>query len=198
MTDKPKSPGEVAMGILNALAEGTPKTSAELQLALSADRRQVYSAARWLMREEYAARPQLGVYQITEKGCVAQARGTRLTSGPKSRHGTIPKYKETFRTRAWRSMRVRRKFTIGDLISDAAVGNAPEQSRSNATRYVKQLSLAGYVCELKKREPGTAIGSNGFKRFALMRDTGPIAPAWRQEAGALHDFNTGEDVQCPR
>jgi hypothetical protein len=107
----------------------------------------------------------------------------------------VPVHRDTFRERAWRSMRIRRRFTIGDIVSDAA-RETEKDARNNATRYVWLLRRAGYVRAMPHRQQGTALTSNGFKVFALVQDTGPRAPIWRQAQAVLHDFNLGEDIAC--
>ncbi len=92
-------------------------------------------------------------------------------------------------------MRIRRRFTIGDVVADAARDDE-KNAHNNATRYIGALRRAGYVRALPKRRPGSAPSSNGFKVFSLMKNTGPRAPVWLRAKKLLHDFNTGEDVPC--
>ncbi len=122
-----------------------------------------------------------------------QATGKK--PGPKGPHGKVLVHRGTFRERLWKSMRIRRRFTIGELVADAQTG-CERNAYNNAGRYVLYLVNSGYVRELPNRKPGTAPSSNGFKVFQLMKDTGPRAPVWSQARGTLHDVNTGEDAPC--
>ncbi len=190
-----RKPGELAQALLPELATGGRQNTATLSDALNASRRQVSDAAALLARRELLCRPATGVYQLTKAGHSAAVEGISLTSGPKAPHGKVHVHQDTFRERAWRSMRIRRRFTIGDVVADAA-RESEKDAHNNAARYVGILRKAGYLRELPRRWPGTAPGSNGFKVFSLIQNTGPRAPVWRQARSVLHDFNTGEDVPC--
>lgn len=193
MSVSPRKPGTTAQALLQELADGKRQNIGQLASALNASKRQVSDAAALLARRSLLTRPALGIYQLTEAGCDAAKTGVILTSGPKGPRGKASLHRDTFRVRAWRSMRIRRRFTIGEIVSDAA-HNTEKNARNNALRYVGLLRRAGYVRELPRRQQGNALTSNGFKIFALIRDTGPQAPVWQQEKRAFHDFNTGEDV----
>lgn len=186
--------GSNSTRLLQALAHGQSRDIDELVRALGLSRRQVSDAAAILVRRDLVERLIPGCYRLTDTGRAAAAGNARITSGPTGPTGAIPRRRDTFRERAWRSMRVRRAFTVDDIVSDAGRGEA--DIRNNAQSYLRQLRLAGYVGERPNRQPGTAPSSPGFKRFMLVRDTGPQAPAYRSALNALHDFNTGEDVPC--
>ena len=61
-----------------------------------------------------------------------------------------------------------------------------------------EWKAAGYVMRSAHKAPGTAVTSNGFNLFRLIRDTGPRAPVFSKKRGSFHDFNTGEDVPCSK
>ncbi len=87
--------------------------------------------------------------------------------------------------RAWNAMRiVAPGWTIADL--DLLAGNGSESARADLRRYVGALVGAGLVTVTAAR------GQNGQKYYRLRKDTGPIAPSHRREAGQLHDHNTGK------
>jgi len=65
-------------------------------------------------------------------------------------------------------------------------------------RAIGRLRRAGYLREAPTRVRGTAVTSNGFKKFTLVRNTGPIAPVWSDARKCLHDFNLEADMTCPR
>lgn len=183
--------GAAPTALLQALANG-PLTRAEVKERLGLDWRQTTNSARALMRRGYLSVLDGGRFQLSDAGLAACAAGEAITSGPK---GKVKMIRDTFRERAWRAMRVRKVFTIGEIVADA-ISDDGRQPRDNAARYISRLKQAGYVKELPRRSPGTAIGSNGFKRFALVRNSGPKAPVFREAAVCIHDPNTGEDIPC--
>jgi len=183
--------GGAPTALLRALAGG-PLSRAEVKEQLGFDWRQTTNSARALMRRGYLTVLENGRYQLSDSGLEAAGRGEKVSG---SRHVTVKTVRDTFRERAWRAMRVRKVFTIGEIVSDAASDDGG-QPRDNAARYISRLKQAGYIKEMPRRAPGTAIGSNGFKRFALVRNSGPKAPVFREGAGCIHDPNTGEDISC--
>ncbi|ARE40879.1 hypothetical protein RGUI_2738 [Rhodovulum sp. P5] len=187
----------VATRILQALdlSSGDGRATDELAHALGLSRRQVSRAAALLIRRGLAERLGPGCYRLTGEGRGAAAAGASITSGPTGPTGAVSRPgKDTFRDRAWRSMRQRRAFTVNDILCDAA--RDEKNSRNNALSYLGRLRRAGYVRELPRRQSGVAPTSPGFKQFLLVKDTGPLAPVWRSRRGCLHDPNIGEDVPC--
>lgn len=190
-------PGALPTAIMRHLADGACLTIDELSVALDLTRRQVSDGAAKLAARKYLLRMAKGCYRLSETGLEAAAAGEVITCGPTG-PDTKPvrtKVRNTFRDRAWRSMRIRRQFTLADVIADAAT-DADTNSDSNMRRYLQFLKQAGYVAELRSRQPGTRMTSNGFKRYALVKNTGPLAPVYRPKVSALHDYNIGEDVPC--
>lgn len=189
--------GALPTAILNALSDGSCRTIDELVTGLGLSRRQVSDGAAKLAYRKYLCRMERGCYQLTDAGVVAAQAGEIIKSGPigPDTTGVRKKVTNTFRDRAWRSMRMRRQFTISDVAADAAREDDADPE-NNVSRYLRALRLAGYVVEMRLRQPGTRLTSAGFKRYSLIKDTGPIAPAYRPTIGAVHDFNTGKDVPC--
>lgn len=185
-------PGRAATALLQALADG-PLSRADIRDRLGLDWRQTTNATRSLIRHGFVELLDGGRCRLTEAGASAVETGTVISGGPK---GVVKIVRDTFRERAWRAMRVRKAFTIGDIVADASSDADEGQPRDNAARYISRLKQAGYVRELPRRLPGVSVGSNGFKRFMLVRNTGPRAPIWRESQCAIHDPNTGEDVPC--
>ena len=105
----------------------------------------------------------------------------------------LPDFKprETLRQRAWNAMRMSGAFTIGDIVMAAASGSERDAD-NNLQRYFCALVKARYLTVLPVRARGTKPTSNGFKRFRLLKDTGPIAPVYRANKGCLFDHNLGE------
>lgn len=188
-------PGKAPTAVLTKLASGQCLTIDQLAVELDLTHRQVSDAAAKLFKRDYLERKAVGCYQLTDAGEAAAITGEIITSGPR---GPIEKTRfkrNTFRHRAWIAMRIRRRFTVPDLIADASKvsdGNPAD----NLQRYLRGLKKVGYVAELPNREEGTAITSNGFKRWMLLRDTGPKAPVILKEPRGIHDFNLGKDVPC--
>lgn len=184
--------GAAPTALLQALAEG-PLSRDQVKARLQLDWRQTTNAARSLGRRGYLDVLADGSYRLSDAGQIAAAAGEVITGGPK---GQVKIVRDTFRQRCWSSMRVHRAFTIGQIVADAVSEEDGGQPRDNAARYLNRLRAAGYVKELPRRLPGTSNGSNGFKRFMLVKNTGPEAPVFREALLAIHDPNTGEDVPC--
>lgn len=188
-------PGKAPGALLQALSDGSCRTIADLADALDLTRRQVSDAAACLLRRDYLMRMSAGCYRLTDEGAAAAATGEVITSGPKGPRDRVRIAPHSLRARAWRAMRVRRRFTLHDLISDAATA-ADRAPDDNIGRYLRVLRASGYLAELPNRARGTPPTSNGFKRWMLVRDTGPLAPVVLSKIAAVHDRNTGEDVPC--
>lgn len=194
MVDR-RHPGKAPTALLHILSDGSCRTIQDLEIVLDLTRRQVSDAASKLLRRDYLMRMGTGCYQLTEAGIVAATAGEVITSGPRGPRDTPRILRNTLRERAWRSMRIRRRFTIPDLVADAAT-DADKRPDDNLQRYLRALSVAGYVRALPRRAEGTALTSNGFKRWMLVNDTGPLAPVILSKKPAIRDRNTGEDVPC--
>lgn len=190
--------GEIPTMILHHLANGSCCTIDELANSLSLTRRQVSDGACRLIFRDHAERIEKGCYQLTSGGLAAAEAGEVIKAGPwRPDTAKVRKpVKDTFRERLWTAMRMSATFTIGDVVIAAARGD--KNPENNASLYVRYLKAAGYIVELPVRQRGTRMTSNGFKRYRLLRDSGPVAPAYRPKLGVVHDFNTGEDVKCDR
>jgi len=90
-------------------------------------------------------------------------------------------------------MRMSGKFTVPEILRLAAQPGVRGGSADNLHRYLRALEAAGYVRRLPVREPGTAPGSNGYVRWLLVRDSGPVAPTIRRD-GTVLDRNSGEII----
>lgn len=192
-----KTPGAIPTALLQTLEEGKEVTVQQIRDDFGLDRRQAYNAIARLVSRNFLVWVRQGVLQPTAEGLKAVQSGVSFSSGPNGPTGKVSRPKNTFRQRAWAAMRIRRHFTIGDIVSDAGQGNEKRETE-NAMRFIRQLRLAGILGELPKRQPGTAIGSNGFKQFILVKNLGPKAPAFRAAENVVHDFNSGKDLPCDR
>ncbi len=188
------SPGTVATELLQALKDGKPRFLSDLATEMGRSKRQVSDAAALLRSRYLLSLLGAGYYSLTDKGVAAAARGAVFTSGPRKASGARRMVKHTFRERAWRSMRFRRQFTQSDILIDATAED--RNPHNNLARYVRYLLWAGYVEELPFRQAGTKPGSNGFKQYRLIKDSGRAAPVYSEARQMLLDPNTGEELPC--
>lgn len=157
--------------------------------------RQISNAARGLIVRGFVDRIEAGCFKLTEAGATAAAEGVIITSGPRRPHAKLRSaVRDTLRQRAWTAMRIQRRFTVRDIAMVSASGSERD-AVENVSRFFRVLARAGYL-RVVGREPGTAPGSNGFVRYQLVRNTGPRVPVHSEKRGAIHDFNTEEDVAC--
>lgn len=192
------APGELQMALLREVHARGSAATVNLAEALDVPPKRVSKAASSLIARGYLTRNRIGLYGISLRGAEAVRTGIVITSGPVDPDATVLARTIThgFRDRVWRSMRVRGSFTILDLVTDARRDEA--DAVNDTSRYIRILKAAGYLSDLPGRVPGTRPGSNGYKRFRLIRNSGPRAPLHRSRLGIVHDFNTGEDVPCIR
>lgn len=194
-----RTPGANPTILLHHLSDGSCKTIDQLETLLLLNRRQISDCAAMLIKRDYLQRIEIGCYCLTPLGLSAAMRGERVTSGPlRALTGKFRRPpRNTFRQRAWNAMRISRTFTISDLTIVAV--NGEKDPENNLARYLGVLRRVGYVLELPSRQSGTRLTSNGFKRFRLTKDTGPIAPVWRSKKRGVWDFNVGslvEELPC--
>ncbi len=188
-------PGKAPTALLQMLSQGERLTVDDVEARVDLTRRQISNAAACLHRREYLQWLGPGLYQLNDAGLAAAAAGEVIRSGPLGPRKQARMAKGTLRERAWRAMRVRRRFTLADLITDAALpeDKAPE---NNLVRYIGRLASTGYVAALPARTMGTALTSNGYKVWVLLKDSGPLSPIALTKVAGVHDRNTGEDVLC--
>lgn len=181
------------MAIRDALVPDACLTIDALDEALpSIHRREIVKAVGVLINRGYAERVALGCYQLTEAGRKSAKLDEVMKSGP---HGADTAnarkpQQNSLRQRAWNAMRIPGSFSIPDLIIAADTGS--KDAETNLQRYLKGLAAVGYVIELPIRQRGTRPGSNGFKLFRLLNDTGETAPVYRLKKGEVYDHNTQE------
>jgi hypothetical protein len=190
-------PGALPTTILHHLQDGACLTIDALEAALGLSRRQISNGAAQLVLRGLLERVEKGCYQLTKSGQTEAKAGKVIKAGPwrPDTGRNIVRHRDTFRQRVWSAIRMSTTFTLGELVVAAARHDdlCPE---SNAARYVRQLKHAGYIAEMPSRQAGTRLTSNGFKRFRLVRNTGPAAPVFKPKVKTVHDFNTGEDWPC--
>lgn len=177
----------IAEHILTAINHAKPRdcfTAKDVELATGMAAKQVENALGKLCRHQLVEKTQPGCLRITAAGRAAIDGGHKLRSGPRGRS-------EGLRARAWRAMRVRRKFSVADLVMLSAEGGERDPA-SNLLKYIRALTRAGILVELKHREAPASLTSNGGKRWWLMetRDPGPIAPTVRWQRNQVFDPNS--------
>ena len=135
-----------------------------------------------------------GCWRLTAAGKVARDAGLQLRPGPASPHtGRRIPPANIFRARVWTALRKLQKATVFDLIVLAGSGSE-RNPRHNVYRYLQALEKAGYVTKLQARSPGTKRGSNGFVKYLLIEDTGPLAPHVCKARTRLFDPNLDEEI----
>ena len=115
-----------------------------------------------------------------------------LTSGPRGPQPGKRLYKGTLRERAWHAMRIRRKFTLGEIL-ELSAREDDRAAASNVGKYIRALVKTGFLAALASRERGIAPTSNGAKRYLVVRDAGPKAPRWLPRRGMVYDPNAQEE-----
>jgi hypothetical protein len=136
-----------------------------------------------------------GHYQITAAGRPFLSAGKRFTSGPRGEQPGKRLFKGTLRERAWHAMRIRIKFSLGDILERSARGKERD-AESNVGKYLQVLRGAGFIAEIRREKSGSAAPtSNGVKRYLLVRDSGPQAPRWIKRCGVVYDPNTEEEYR---
>jgi len=174
---------------------GDPVSVANLAEALAEPTtKRVVRSIDVLRRRGLVERLEPGCYRLTSSGEETRAQGKRIASGPRKPHTAPARRKAPFRQAIWAALRLEEATTVRDLISlipEVAHGSDPH---SNAYNYLRRLVEAHYVVQLPSRELGTAITSNGFKRYRLIRNTGPHAPYWSTKAGKLIDPNLSAET----
>lgn len=189
--------------LLTAIGKHAPEeciTAQRLITLTRLDARQVDNAQRKLRNHGLIELTDPGCYRLTSAGKEALAAGTTsVRSGPRGTQPGARIFRNTLRSRVWRAIRIRRKFSIPDLEMLVAQGGERDIT-ANIRKYLQGLERAGYLVKLPRREAGTAMTSNGFARWMLLeeRDSGPKAPVVSQAKGTVYDPNTEEKIEIGR
>ncbi len=183
--------------LLTAIAKASPReciTEARLVELTGWDPKSVEMCCLKLRKHGLLVRTAQDCHKLTPAGRAAAKEGATVRSGPQGpRNGRVVQ-KGSLRARAWRAMRIKRKFTVSDIAMLVVQGGEKDVER-NIGKYLRALERAGYVSKLPVRERGTALTSNGYVRWMLLVDNGPLPPVWRQSRGMLYDPNTETDVK---
>ncbi|MEM6372344.1 MAG: hypothetical protein AAF727_06145 [Pseudomonadota bacterium] len=182
-------PLQIATLMLSVMARREIASVVDLASETGSSTESVGKASQHLLAKKYIERTRPGCFRITPAGQRAAAQGEVIT---KPRQRSKPK-SDTVTSRAWRAIRIRRTFTVNDLVRDvqrAGDGDAKSAIQHYCTALARAGFLQGeYVC-------GAPQGRGVGKCYRLSRDTGVVAPRHIQKDGVVHDFNTGEDVPC--
>jgi hypothetical protein len=138
-----------------------------------------------------------GGYEATKEGRKFVQDGRRVSEHvldypavTRPKEGTKAKG-EAFREALWKAFRFAKKATLHELI-EVAGDQGVVKVETLASAWMKALIRTGIAVELKTRASGFAPTSNGFKRYALVRDLGPKAPSIGR--GVVIDNNNGEQI----
>jgi len=189
--------GTLPTTILHHLGDGSCLTIDALEEALGLTRRQISDGSAKLIFRGLLERVEAGCYRLTAEGLKSVQAGEVIKSGPwrPDRARNRKPVRDTFRQRVWSAIRMSSSFTISDIVMAAARPD-DKDAENNAAWYLRHLTRAGYLAELPSRQRGTKLTSSGFKRWRLVRDTGPQAPVFKSKLLLVHDYNTGEDWPC--
>lgn len=94
------------------------------------------------------------------------------------------------RQRAWWVMRRRLSFTLPELLGIVTDGSE-RNADGNLRRYLQALTRCGILSVDAKLVPGAALTSNGFLRYRLEINNGPVPPVWRQSRNEVYEPNKG-------
>lgn len=174
---------------------GDPVTIGQLAQKLEGQNKRVVRSMAVLHRRGLVERVETGKYKLTKLGEETRAEGKELKSGPRKPHGFPSRKPAPFREALWKALRIcDEAMTIGEaltLIPTEIHGSNPTH---NAHQYLRRLVAAGYVKAMNWREPGTAVTSNGYKRYRLINNTGPVAPFWSPKDKKLVDLNPVQEM----
>jgi len=180
--------------VLDALPiTGSCKTVALISDETGIEKNKVSDICCRLMVRKLVRRERIGCYNLTSDGKQARDAGKTIIKGPAGpRTGRVSNSsKRTTRDMIWRVICAREKVSVPQIQT-----LVNEAKAHNIRAYLSALAQAGYLQELKSRERGTALTSNGFKVYLLLpgKNTGPRAPVLK-DRNTLYDRNTDETVQ---
>jgi hypothetical protein len=169
----------------------------DLERATGISRHETVKAAGRLIERGYLKRTTNGVFALTQYGADAIADGVVIRSGPMGPDTAIarPPVRDTLRQRAWTAMRVMAKFSTVEIAS-ACLDVPQKKDQDNIRRYCRGLKDAGILIEMPTREGGSALTSNGFKRYRICEDLGEIAPSHRVRKKDVFDHNNRKVFPC--
>lgn len=168
-------------------------TVADLAAQTGRERHAIDKACGVLHRRGLVDRPTLGAYRITPAGQALLAAGGAVRAGAPGCARRVKVRSQTLRARLWTALAHRRKATLPELLTLAAVGDE-RNAEHNARRYLHLLEQTGYLLRLPTRAPGLAPTSPGYLKWLVLRWTGPRAPVARARFTTLYDPNLGQTL----
>ena len=162
-------------------------------------RHKVLTAMARLIGRGLADRTEVGCYLLTADGVAWRASGRQITPGPKGKNHCkyIRRQPHALHDRAWAALRMLGKASLPQLMELVADPAKPDGTGSNSVRmYLAALAKIGWLRDLP-RAAGTAPTSNGYKRYALVFNPGPLAPQHRRQAREIYDPNEKKTYPLP-
>lgn len=190
---------QAVMAAMHSLVDSTDLVELDGIVRVSGlERKQVINACEklvthgFMIRQTYSdGKVKPGKFRLTDEGRIALEAGANLKSGPKKPSGKARDTAGSLREKVWRLLRIRQKASVPEVVGLLCDGEATaktiETTTNNVQKYLRALRATGYLIEMR-REPGTKPTSNGFKRYLLVRDTGPLAPT-RRGKDCVYDPN---------
>lgn len=168
-------------------------TEERLAMTTGLTAKQIENATNVLRRNGLLEKTSKGCHKLTSSGTQALTAGANVHSGPRGKDQSGKRvWKSTLRARIWCAIRLRRKFSVADIVPLVIDGSERGDVTSNVQKYIRALCKAGYLIKMPRREPGIALTSNGYIRYWMHDDkvTGPQAPVWSADKQRVYDPNT--------
>lgn len=168
-------------------------TVAQLAEQVDLTTAQVSKAAAMMIRRGYMERAARGCFQLTPEGIEARDAGVEIKSGPANLapRKVSARTRPSLQQRAWNVMRLRRRFTVPELVTCASRTGDADPS-DTIQRYLRVLARTGYAQAVGKTPEGRC--ATLCKVYTLLKDTGHVAPSVTRRGTTVHDHNTGEEV----
>lgn len=177
----------IMQDVLVEVARGNGRLN-QISETLGKDKAGVVKAIQAIKRRGLVEIPERGAYALTAEGIAWVNAGKVIKAGQGVRPRTATR---GLRQRAWWVIRARKIVTLPELLS-TLVESGEKGAASNLSSYLGPLVKVGFLAVMKQRAPGSAITSNGHRRYQMIRDNGRLAPVIRQKDRVVFDPNTGE------
>lgn len=152
-----------------------------------------YAAAR-LIDRGYLEREERGCFSLTASGHIAAKNKMKIVSGPRGPlKGSRKPTADGIRQRAWNVMRIKRSFTLPDLLLVVATG-AERNAQVSLQEFLRALRKSGHIGLTGRLVDGTRHGQR-YREYQLVRNTGHYAPSLVRSETAVLDNNTGAEVE---
>ena len=185
--------------LLNAIGHHGAADIDLLDASLELRRHEIIKAVGKMIVSGYVQRLERGVYALTDFGTRTYLLKEGIRRGPQAPATGQRSANKTpsLRQKAWNVMRMGEPFDIESLAMVAANEDVAAPV-NNLQRYVRVLVQADYCNMMPTVRRGTRPGSNGHRRYRLVKNTGPIAPVHKSRAKppCIYDHNLGRAVPC--